>query len=117
MRIEKLKELEGQVVVLDLVMGKEITTRIESVDEEAGYVVCHKPRIFLPVPNPHNPSDISVMPLEYGHPLYQADDKLEVDANHIFTWFKPSEDHKASYTRVVSGLVQANMNDLGGLNL
>ena len=115
MKAVSLKKHEGQVVVLDLVMGKEITTRIKSVNVDDGTVVCSKARIFLPVPNPNNPADITVMPLEYGHPLYQADDEMEIEAAHVFTVFTPTEDHKASYARITSGLVTANSNMLDDL--
>lgn len=115
MRGEKLTKYEGQVIVLDLVMGREITTRVQKVDLENRVVVCHKPRIFLPVPNPQNPNDIQVMPLEYGHPLYKADDEIEVDFEHIFTVFIPNEEHASSYQRITSGLVTAGAGALDGL--
>lgn len=120
MRIEKLKPYEGRVVVLDLITPHELTTRITEVNTEEGYVVCHKPRVFVPVPDQSRPGSIQIMAVEYGHPMYQADDNLEVDANHIFTLFEPSEDHIEAYTRHTSGLVSAApgaLDQLQGLDL
>lgn len=107
MRSEKLKEFEGQVVVLDLINGKEMTTRIQEVNVEQGVVVCSKPRMFVPMPDPRNPQNLNVSCFVYGQPMYQAEEVLEIDAAHIFTVFRPSQDQAAAYGRYTSGLVHA----------
>ena len=105
MRIQDLKRYEGQVVTFDLIMGREITTRVQEVNLDYGVVICSKPRVFVPVPNPQNPSQATVVCLHYGHPMYQADELLTVDAGHIFTVFEPNEDQKTAYAKETSGLI------------
>lgn len=116
MRPETLSKYIDTVVVLDLVMGREITTRIKSVDTDAGVLVCTKPRVFVPVPNPQNQQEAMVITLHYGHPMYQADEELEIECGHVFTVFKPNEEQIDAYTREVSGIVKAQPGALNQLD-
>lgn len=111
MRLSTLRQYIGRVVVLDLVMGREITTRIQSVLDD-GYVLCGKPRVFVPMANPNNPNDVQVMCMEYGRPLYRADDTLEISADHVFTVFIPTDEQITEYGRQTSSIISS-----GGLDI
>ena len=105
MQSDAMKKHIGNVVVLDLVKGIEITARVKSVDETT--VTCSKPRVFVPIPNPNNPNDVSVMCLMYGHPMYEADEELVLDLSHIITVFKPSAPQVDEYAKQTSSIVTA----------
>lgn len=113
MHIDSLKSYVGQVVVLDLVMGKEITTKINAVNESRGTVLCYKARVFVPVPD--QTGNLNIITLEYGHPLYHADDVMEIDAAHVFQIFRPSQDQIDAWTRNTSGIVPASASTLDQL--
>lgn len=115
MRLSNLKKLVGQVVVLDLVTDTEITTKIHDVTDD-GYVMCSKPRVFVPMQNPNNPNETQVLCLEYGYPLYQAPDMMEIEAAHVFTAFTPSAEQIEHYAQKTSSLVPAGANVLDQLD-
>ncbi len=97
----------GKIVVLDLVMGKEITTRIKSVNEVLGTVTCATPLLFVPVPDPRNPQNVNIMTFPYGSPLYDAGASMEIETAHVFTIFTPTAEHASAYQQKTSGLVTA----------
>jgi len=106
----------GQIVTLDLVNGKEITTRIKSI--KLDIVSCSKPLIFIPIQDDQNPGNTRVISIPYGHPLYEVDD-IELNINHIITIFKPSQAQQDSYATHTSSVVTAPagaLNDLPDLS-
>ena len=116
MLIASLKKHEGQVVVLDLVQGKEMTTRIKEVRLDDGVVVCSKPMMFIPVPSPTNPTEAQVISVPYGHPMYQTDDEIEVDAGHIFTVFQAGVQQLEVYAHETSSIIPVNAGALAELD-
>lgn len=115
MQTSALEKLVNKVSVLDIVNGREITARVKSVDHADGTVTVLKPRVFVPVPDPNNPGQASVMALKYGHPMYEASEELTIDAAHIFTTFDPAPDHVQAYEQTTSSLVTAPAGALGNL--
>lgn len=105
----------NQVVAFELINGKEVTARVSSVNTIRNTVTFSKPIIFVPMQNPHNPSDIQVGAVPYGQPMYAIDGDMEIDAAHILTTFKMPEGQADAYLKNTSGIVAANANALDGL--
>lgn len=115
MKTSAFDSMINSVMVLDIINGRELTARIKAVDHTANTVTILKPRVFVPVPDPNNPAQASVMALRYGHPMYEADEEMTIDTAHVFTTFKPAEDHVRAYEQHTSSIVTAPAGALNGL--
>lgn len=114
MRLSKLSEYAGKVVVLELANGKEVTTKIVAIHEDGG-VTCSKPLMFMPVPDPANPNNLNIIALPYGHPVSPVEGDIEFDNNHIVAAFEPALEHRNAYTQKTSGIMPASAGALDGL--
>lgn len=115
-----LAKFIGTVMVLDLINGQQMTTRIAEVNVIDRTVTITKPRMFVPVPDQRNPNNIQIMMVEYGQPLYKADDRVTLDLSHILMVFKPSDQQAETYVQRTSSLTAAPadfMNQLKGLDM
>lgn len=113
MRSCDMKKYVNAVVVLDLINGKEVTARIKSVHDD--YVTFTKPRMFVPIPNPQNPSHTSVTALPYGYPLHESSDEVTIDLSQVIMVFEPMPDHVTAYEQHTGSIVTAPagiLNDL-----
>ena len=100
-----LNRFVNQVRVFSLVNGQEITATVVSVDGPT--IRISKPRMFVPSPNPRNPSELAVACLPMGYPLHEADEDLRLDVAHIVTTYTPKPDLVSAYTQKTSGIVTA----------
>jgi hypothetical protein len=113
MKAADLTRFVDSVRTFMLVTGQEITAKVVSVDVDT--IRLSKPRMFVPTPNPRSPNELSVMCLPYGYPLYEADEDLRIETNHIVTVFTPKPDMVSAYTQKTSGIVTASANILDQL--
>jgi len=125
MRLSEIEKSIGEVVVLDLVNGAQVTTAIKGVTDD-GYVVVGKLLIFQvtmeprnPMAQPHpeeNPMEHRVRNAPYGYPLYETKDGTEIEAAHVVMTHPVAHDQAKVYHHVVSGIQLATAGDLSALN-
>lgn len=96
----------NQIVVLDLVNSKEVTGKITEISKE-GLVTISKPRMFVPVAVNQNSDKISVVVVDYGHPLYSTNE-LIIEASHIISIFTPLKNYVDEYIKQTSGIIPAS---------
>lgn len=125
MRSDDLKKHVGDVVILDLVSGAQVTTRLKEITID-GYATVGKLMIFQVVPEPHNPMlppHPESNPIEhkvkngmYGFPLIEIDDSTDLDINHIVMVHPAQRDMEAVYQRVTTGIEIAPAGALSALD-
>jgi len=125
MRSDDLKKHVGDVVILDLVSGAQVTTHLKEVTLD-GYATVGKLMIFQVVPEPHNPMlppHPESNPIEhkvkngmYGFPLIEIDDSTDLDINHIVMVHPAQRDMEAVYQRVTTGIEIAPAGALSALD-
>jgi hypothetical protein len=93
----------NKIVTLDLVNGKEITTRILEINDNI--ITCSKPLIFVPIPDEHNRQNMQIMALPYGHPMYDVGKTIEINTNHVITVFTPTIEQQESYAKHTGTIV------------
>lgn len=126
MRSEDLKKAVGDVVILDLVNGSQVTTLLKEVTLD-GYAVVGKLMMFQVVPEPHNPMippHPESNPIEnkvkngmYGFPLIEPKDSTSIDINHIVMLHPTHKDMEVIYQRVTSGIEIAAPGTLAALDI
>lgn len=109
MRASDLKELEGKIVVLDLINGIKLTTKVEEVTAD-GFVVCGKLVEFHVVqqlkdrskqPTPDNIENV-VTNTFYGFPLFEIGDGNHLDVNHVLLAIRANDEMEKVYLSVTS---------------
>ena len=125
MRSDDLRKHVGDVVILDLVSGAQVTTHLKEVTLD-GYATVGKLMIFQVVPEPHNPMlppHPESNPIEhkvkngmYGFPLIEIDDSTDLDINHIVMVHPAQRDMEAVYQRVTTGIEIAPAGALSALD-
>lgn len=124
MRLEDAKKRKGEVVILDMVSGAQLTTKIMDVTDD-GYVEIGKPMLFQIAVEPHNPqmppSDQN--PLEqkvrngsYGHPLFEVQDGTPISIDHIIMIHPSHPDMEKVYLQATSGIQLADASALAQLD-
>lgn len=119
MRLEDIQKRVGEVVILDLINGAQVTTEVKEVqpDDEGvdkHWVVVGKLILFqvsletrdprLP-PNPEtNPVEHKVRNGSYGFPLIDIEDEKTLDLDHILMAHECHPDMAKVYTKVVTGI-------------
>lgn len=113
MRSDDLKKHVGDVVILDLVSGAQVTTHLKEITLD-GYATVGKLMIFQVVPEPRNPMippHPESNPIEnkvkngmYGFPLVETSDSTDIDVNHIVMVHPTQRDMEAVYQRVTTGI-------------
>jgi hypothetical protein len=112
-----LKHL-NKIVTLDLVNGKEVTTRINLVND--GTITCSKLLMFVPIPDETNPNNQKIIALPYGYPMNETGDEINLRIEHIITAFTPSQDQQNSYAKHTGSIVAAPasaLDQLSGIDL
>jgi hypothetical protein len=125
MRSADLQKHVGDVVILDLVSGAQVTTRLKEITID-GFATVGKLMIFQVVPEPHNPMlppHPETNPIEhkvkngmYGFPLIETPDTTDLDVNHIVMAHPAQRDMEAVYQRVTSGIELAPAGALSALD-
>lgn len=127
MRKSDLEKYVGEVVILDLVNGMQVTTKLTDfvIESETGktFAVVDKMLIFSvsvevkdPRKPPHpveNPFEHKVRNVFYGFPLFETQDDTPVDIDHIVMAHDCQPDMAKVYTHVTTGIQIA---DAGALN-
>ena len=132
MRVEDLRKHVGEVVILDLVSGVQVTTRLKDIEPGADsgdgtprhhWAIIDKLLVFTvsvevsdPTKPPHpqtNPFEHKVRNVMYGYPLFNVEDGRALDVDHIMMAHECQGDMAKVYTHVTSGLQIA---DAGALN-
>lgn len=113
MRSDDLKKHVGDVVILDLVSGAQVTTHLKDITLD-GFATVGKLMIFQVVPEPHNPMippHPESNPIEnkvkngmYGFPLIETKEETDIDVNHIVMAHPTQRDMEAVYQRVTTGI-------------
>lgn len=124
MRLAELKNWVGEVVILDMVSGVQLTTKIEEVSID-GYVLIGKPLVFqisvepknpnIP-PSPDNPLEQHVRHASYGHPLFEVADSTPISPEHIIMVHKTHPDMEKVYLQSTSGIQLADASALAQLD-
>ncbi len=125
MRSDDLRKHVGDVVILDLVSGAQVTTRLKEITID-GYATVGKLMIFQVVPEPKNPMlppHPETNPIEhhvkngmYGFPLVETQDATDIDLNHIVMVHPSQRDMEAVYQRVTSGIELAPAGAINALD-
>ncbi len=124
MRSEDIKKHVGDVVILDLVNGAQVTTYLKEVTLD-GYAVVGKLMMFQVVSEPHNPMippnhdnpiENKVKNGMYGFPLIEPKDSTDIDVNHIVMLHPVHKDMEVIYQRVTSGIEIATPGTLAALD-
>ncbi len=125
MRSDDLKKHVGDVVILDLVSGAQVTTHLKEVTLD-GYATVGKLMIFQVVPEAHNPMlppHPDSNPIEhkvkngmYGFPLVETKDSNDIDIDHIVMVHPTQRDMESVYQRVTTGIEIAPAGALNALN-
>lgn len=132
MRKADLEKYIGEVVILDLVSGMQVTTKLTDIEPgpDAGdgtprheYAIVDKLLIFSvsvevrdPRKDPHpieNPFEHKVRNVFYGYPLFETKDDTPIDLDHIMMAHDCQADMAKVYTKVTTGIEIA---DAGALN-
>lgn len=122
MRLEDLKKYVGEVVILDLVNGAQVTTKLISIEDECwakiGKLLIFQVQAELhnPLQPPHpekNPIEHKVRNAPYGFPLFEMKDETVLDIDHIIMAHDCPDDMAKVYHHVISGIQIA---DAGALN-
>jgi len=109
MRASDLKKLEGDIVVLDLINGIKLTTKIEEVTDD-GFAVTGKLLEFHVVqqlkdrgkpPTPENVENV-VTNTFYGFPLFDIGEGNQIDVNHILLVIPTNDEMEKVYLSVTS---------------
>ena len=122
MRVEDLRKHVGEVVILDLVSGVQVTTRLKDIEDDR-WAILGKLLVFTvsvevtdPTKPPHpqtNPFEHKVRNVLYGYPLFNVEEGRALDVNHIMMAHECQGDMAKVYTHVTSGIQIA---DAGALN-
>lgn len=125
MRKADLEKRVGEVVILDLVSGAQVTTVLKELTID-GYALVGKLMLFQVVPEPRNPMQQphpEANPIEnkvknglYGFPLIEPEDEIALDINHIVMMHPAHRDMETVYTRVTSGIEIAAPGALSALD-
>jgi len=118
MRRTDLEKRVGQIVILDLVSGQQIVTKLETVEAD-GYAITSAPWLqyaadFRPAdPNrpPHpkdNPFGWRIGHAKYGTPVFAISDHTPIAADHIICVHDCPKELEALYLKEKSGIVLAN---------
>lgn len=119
MRLEDLEQYKGEVVILDLVNGAQVTTEIKEITSDGPtsdkhWATVGKLLIFQvsaelrdPRQPPHpetNPIDHKVRNGSYGFPLIEIEDKKVLDLDHIVMAHPCQDDMARVYMHVTTGI-------------
>ncbi len=125
MRSDDLKKHVGDVVILDLVSGAQVTTHLKEITLD-GYAVVGKLMVFQVVPEAHNPMlppHPDSNPIEhkvkngmYGFPLIETKGETSIDINHIVMLHTTQHDMESVYQRITTGIEIAPAGTLNALN-
>lgn len=111
MRASDLKKLVGKVGLFDLVNGERVVTRVEKVTDD-GYVTLKQLIQFQAVQVPNNPTEVQMIPVPYGAPVYQLGKNIEVDASHILFSFDLPPGMEDTYNKITGSIVLPNASNL-----
>lgn len=132
MRVSDLKPHIGSVIILDLVNGAQLTTKLTDI-EPGDELVDGKPSkhwaiidrllIFQVIAEAHNPRE-DPHPIEnpiehkvrngfYGFPLFETEDGKAIDVDHIIMAYPCHADMEKVYIHQTTGIQIA---DAGALN-
>ncbi len=123
MRASDLKEHVGKIVVLDLINGVKLTTKIEEVTDD-GFAVLGKLVEFHVVqqlkdrskpPSPDNIENV-VTNTYYGFPLFEISEGNQIDVNHILLVIPTNDEMEKVYLSVTSKIQVAGTDILKKLD-
>lgn len=109
MRASDLKKHEGEVIVLDLINGVKLTTKLEKVTDD-GFAVLGKLIEFHVIqqlkdrskpPTPENVENV-VTNTFYGFPLFEVGEGNVIDSNHILLVIPTNDEMQKVYLSVTS---------------
>lgn len=109
MRASDLKKHEGEVIVLDLINGVKLTTKLEKVTDD-GFAVLGKLIEFHVIqqlkdrskpPTPENVENV-VTNTFYGFPLFEIGEGNVIDSNHILLVIPTNDEMQKVYLSVTS---------------
>ena len=109
MRASDLKKHEGEVIVLDLINGVKLTTKLEKVADD-GFAVLGKLIEFHVIqqlkdrskpPTPENVENV-VTNTFYGFPLFEVGEGNVIDSNHILLVIPTNDEMQKVYLSVTS---------------
>lgn len=122
-RDHPIDDYEKKIVILDLVSGLQITTKVLAVYSDT--MVCERPIIFQVSAEPADPSappshsnpmqqKLSAVP--FGGPFSVPKDKVTFDLDHILAIHEPIDVIEKSYLQATSGIQLAGANDIAQVN-
>lgn len=126
MRRADLEKRIGQIVILDLVSGQQIVTKVEAVEVD-GYAITSAPWLLFaadfrpadprkPTHPEHNPLGWHIGHAKYGMPVFSVADGMPVALDHIICAHDCPEGLEAVYLKEKTGIVIANENALSQLD-
>lgn len=123
MRASDLKKHEGEVIVLDLINGVKLTTKLEKVTDD-GFAVLGKLIEFHVIqqlkdrskpPTPENVENV-VTNTFYGFPLFEIGEGNVIDSNHILLVIPTNDEMEKVYLSVTSKIQIAGAGVLKNLD-
>ncbi len=125
MRRSEIEKRKGEICILDLINGAQVTTEVKDVveDEEGTFAIVGQLLVFqvsVEVRDPRRPPHPTENPVEhrvrnvfYGYPLFESKDDQPIDIDHILMAHDCHADMAKVYTKVTTGIEIA---DAGTLN-
>lgn len=119
MRLEDLQKHEGEVIILDLINGAQVTAELKEIqpgDEGSGkhwaiidtpliFQVTAEPKDVRQAPHPtKNPVEHKVRHGSYGHPLFDMGRATPIDLDHILMAHECHPDMARVYQHTISGI-------------
>lgn len=119
MQIEDLATLVGEIVLLDLVSGMQIATKVTGVDPAENKVNVERPVLFqiqaAPPAAPGQPPQQQLACVNYGGPFAIQRDDHSFDASHVINAHKMVADIEKAYIQATSNIQIAGAETLAGL--
>lgn len=104
MRLSELKKFVGKVAMFDLVNGERIVSRVDKVSDD-GFVTLKELIQFQPMQVPNNPTEVQMIPVPYGAPVYQTPKDVEIRADHILLSITVPPGMAETYSKITGAIV------------